>query len=350
MDELKLVHFKEISLDDPFFDSLKGDYAEFSVWFKNKSEETAFAQFTEGELTGFLYPKLETGAVTDVIPQLPPARLIKIGTLKVDAHGTKLGERLLKKAFDSAVVQKAQELYITVFPKHMLLISLLKEYGFVFAGTKKTKNGTEEVYIKSLASEKMTGDLYKDYPLVDLRNSKSYILSIKPEYHTKLFPDSILKNEGYDLLSDVSHTNSINKTYICAMEGIDLLRSGDVLLIYRTKDDQGAAEYRSVATSICSVVEMKPRASFSSFAEFISFTEPYSVFSEKELLYWWKKQNMCVIKMLYNIAFTKKVIRKTLIENIGIERNIYWGFLNISKNQLIQAANIGGVNESLIIN
>jgi hypothetical protein len=349
MDELKLVHFKNISLDDPFFDSLKGDYAEFPVWFKNKSEETAFAQFTEGELIGFLYPKLETEAVTDVLPQLPPARRIKIGTMKVDAHGTKLGERLLKKAFDSAVVQKAQELYITVFPKYASLISLLKEYGFVFTGTKKTKNGTEEVYVKSLASEKMAGDLYKDYPLVDLRNSKSYILSIKPEYHTRLFPDSILKTESYDLLSDVSHTNSIDKTYICAMEGVDSLKSGDNLLIYRTKDNMGSAEYRSVATSICSVVEMRPKGAFLSASEYLSFAEPYSVFNEKELLTWWGKPNVCVIKMLYNIAFTKKVIRRTLIENVGIQRDVYWGFLNISRDHLIKAAKLGGVNEGFII-
>ena len=47
-----------------------------------------------------------------------------------------------------------------------------------------------------------------------------YVLSINPEYHTKLFPDSILTNElKYDLIQDVSETNSIYKIYVCWMGG-----------------------------------------------------------------------------------------------------------------------------------
>jgi hypothetical protein len=34
---LDLEHFKDIWLDDPFFDSLKADYAEFGEWFKKKA-------------------------------------------------------------------------------------------------------------------------------------------------------------------------------------------------------------------------------------------------------------------------------------------------------------------------
>ena len=35
--DLSWMPFKNISLDDPFFESLKDDYPGFDVWFKKKS-------------------------------------------------------------------------------------------------------------------------------------------------------------------------------------------------------------------------------------------------------------------------------------------------------------------------
>ncbi|MCZ2221993.1 hypothetical protein NUW87_11590, partial [Corynebacterium pilbarense] len=50
--------------------------------------------------------------------------------------------------------------------------------------------------------------------------------------------DSILKNEDPVLLiKDTSHTNSIHKIYLTAMEGTDRLKTGDTLVIYRTASD-----------------------------------------------------------------------------------------------------------------
>lgn len=40
--------FSSINLDDPFFNSLKEDYPEFSVWFKKKSEDYAYILFEFG--------------------------------------------------------------------------------------------------------------------------------------------------------------------------------------------------------------------------------------------------------------------------------------------------------------
>ena len=72
------------------------------------------------------------------------------------------------------------------------------------------------------------------------------------------FSDSILKNEQkYDLIQDVSETNSIYKIYLCWMKGTRYLKTGDKLVIYRTSDFQGPAKYRSVCTSVCTVSEVK---------------------------------------------------------------------------------------------
>ena len=42
--ELEYLKFKNINLNDPFFDSLKSDYAEFSDWFEKKSENKKTSQ------------------------------------------------------------------------------------------------------------------------------------------------------------------------------------------------------------------------------------------------------------------------------------------------------------------
>lgn len=48
--------FKHIALADPFFDSLKADYVEFTHWFNKKSDHHAYTfRNPLGFLEGFLY-------------------------------------------------------------------------------------------------------------------------------------------------------------------------------------------------------------------------------------------------------------------------------------------------------
>ena len=104
---LQKKRFSEIDIADPFFDGLKDDYAEFEDWFRKKSAEEAYVLLSNEDLTGFMYLKAEDGPVNDVTPVLPAKKRLKVGTLKVEAHGTRLGERFLKKAFDHAFCKKA---------------------------------------------------------------------------------------------------------------------------------------------------------------------------------------------------------------------------------------------------
>ena len=60
-----------------------------------------------------------------------------------------------------------------------------------------------------------------------------------------MFPDSILKNEKEEILKDISFTNSIYKVYICRMHQAKVLKKGDILVVYRTNDGKGYAEYRA---------------------------------------------------------------------------------------------------------
>ncbi|MBN2267376.1 MAG: GNAT family N-acetyltransferase [Candidatus Babeliaceae bacterium] len=349
---LQIKPFSEIDLNDSFFDGLKIGYTEFSDWYAKKAKQgaTAYVLYTGGNLIGFMYLKIEEGTVDDTTPHLPPAKRVKIGTLKVEAHGTRLGERFLKKAIDFALSENADELYLTVFPKHDDLISLIIELGFKDIAEKTTMNGTERVLAKNFTYFP-GGTLRQNYPFLQTHGSNKYLLSIYPQWHTKLFPDSILDSESYDLLTDVSHTNSIRKTYVCKMKDVGILKAGDLAIIYRTKDEKGPGHYRSVVTSVCIVEELRSKENFTNLDDFVNYTMPYSVFNREELSGWWKEwSRVFVIKMLYSTAFSKRIIRKTLIEDIGLDSNAYWGFMPVTDEQFLRIMRAGGINERLIIN
>lgn len=342
--------FKDVDLSDPFFDSLKADYKEFPEWFARKGEEQAYVFKTQSGIDGFLYLKIEEDAVTDVTPPLPPAKRLKVGTMKINAHGTKLGERFIKKIFDHAISEATSEIYVTVFSKHNSLINIFERYGFKSVASKETQNGTELVLVKNLFQP--FSDILKSYPLVNIKEAKLYLLSLYPKWHTRLLPDSILKTENSSIVQDISHTNSIHKVYLTAMRGIENLKKGDVLLIYRTSDDQGPARYRSVSTSICVVEEYRKISSFSSKEDFMKYCRPYSVFTDDELSdFWARKKYPHIIRFTYNLALKKRVTRGEMIDEMNFSegRDIYWGFMNISEDQLINVARKGQVNESLII-
>ncbi|WP_127124998.1 N-acetyltransferase [Pseudoflavitalea rhizosphaerae] len=341
--------FSDINVNDPFFDSLKNDYKEFMKWFNKKADSTAYVGYDEeGNIQGFLYLKVEEGGITDVKPDLPVSRWLKVGTFKVNPHGTRLGERFVKKILDHATIENVDNVYVTVFPKHESLVRLLKKYGFNKAAEKETPNGIEDVLVKNMRI--FRNNFLFDYPLINTQENKKYLLSIHPKFHTQLFPDSKLFNETYDLIKDVSHTNSIHKVYICYMEGVKALRPGDLLIVYRTSDGQGSAWYRSVATSICTVEEIKSRNSFAGIEEYITYCQTHSVFGRDELISWYnEKKPLLIIKMTYNIALTKRLNRKTLIQDIQLNSD-YWGFFRINDQQLAQILEKGQVNESIIIN
>lgn len=347
--DLSYTKFCDIDLSDPFFNSLKTDYSEFESWFKRKSSESAYIlKNPSGLLDGFLYLKVESDALNDVDPPLPLARRIKIGTLKINPHGTRLGERFIKKAFDHALMLEVSQIYVTVFEKHEALVLLFARYGFRKCATKTTQNGTELVLLKEING---AGNGVLDrYPIVKIGAQSIYLLSLQPQWHTRLLPDSILKNEDTSIIKDVSHTNSIHKVYLAGMRGMENLRAGDILLIYRTSDGEGSAHYRSVATSICVLEEYRNINSFSSKEEFLKYCSPYSVFSKEELnKFWDQKRYHHIIRFAYNLALPKRLTRGKLVTDIKLDPSLYWGFMKLSKKQFVEITKAGGINESLIV-
>ncbi|MDR5759756.1 N-acetyltransferase [Caballeronia sp. LZ035] len=336
--------FKDISLNDPFFDSLKSDYGEFAEWFQKKGDHQAYTfRDAAGLLDGFLYLKQENGPVADTIPPLRSSHRLKIGTFKINPHGTRLGERFIKRAFDVAIHLRVEALYVTIFSKHSALVDLFLRYGFVQEAVKHTDNGKELVLERRL--DLVWNDVVRDYPRVPIGVGRHFILSLYPQWHSRLLPDSLLKTESSSILQDISHTNSIHKIYLAAMSGIEQLRRGDTLLIYRTADG-GSAYYTSVVTSLCVVEELTNINNFATVESFLAYCAPYSIFSDSELrTFYQNKRYPWVIRFTYNLALSKRPNRKALIEQIGISANMYWGFFQISTSQLEHILQLSGDHE-----
>ena len=352
--DLELRRFSEIDLADKFFDSLKTSYPEFEQWFAKKAAtgEKAYV-FTNhtGAVKDFLYLKIETEELADVEPAMPARRRLKVGTFKLLSRGTRRGERFMKKIMDRAMAEDTDEVYVTIFPTEelMYLIRLFQRYGFRHTAEKPHDDGPSEwVLVKDMRA--VTGDIMKDYPRMQTAGQRKWMLAIMPQWHTQLFPDSILNNESYDMVKDITPTNGIYKIYISWNQDCVQIKKGEHVVIYRTSDEPGRAWYRSVVTSVCTVTEVKRWSDFDGDENaFMEYTK-YSVFPEASLRQWFKsRRDMVVIKMLYNVAFTKRVIRKDLIERVGLDGQARWSLLSLTDAQFKNIIDMGQADERYFI-
>lgn len=346
-------YFGNINIDDPFFDSFKEDYKGYQEWFNKKADEVAYICHSEtNDILAFLYIKREnqTENYSDITPTLPPKVRLKIGTLKVNSNGYKLGERFLKIIFDNALRNKVDEIYVTLFQKreeHERLIGLIEDWGFKYHGIKNTPSGSEKVFIKDFHPSPDRGFPKKTYPFIST-DRRYFIVSIYPEYHTELLPDSILNNESpQEYIESEPHRNAIQKVYISRSVFRDLV-PGDVILFYRT-----GGYYKGVMTTIGVVDSVV--ADIKSEHDFIRLCRKRSVFNDAELKkHWnWNSGNRpFVVNFLYLYSFPKRPNLKSLID-LGIIRDISSaprGFEQIEPNKFKIIMEASKSDESFIIN
>lgn len=345
-DVIQKVKFKTLDINDPFFTSLRQAYApNFEQWFQKKDNEDAYIFINNGVLDGFLYLKDEDEGDSSVQPPLIKKRRLKIGTFKINSHGTVLGQRFISIILSRMIQEDFSETYVTFFPEQKGLIKLFEKFGFKLHGE---KNNGELVYVKLLD---FSDNPHLDYPRIKIDGCKKVLMSIYPKFHTKMFPDARLNTERNHIVEDLSFTNTVEKIYLSKMRGISDLNKGDLIVIYRTKDNQAqSAEYSSVATAVCTVLDVKNMVDFKDIDEYLMYCGRGSIFSEEELRrFYLTKQYPYIIKMLYNFPLRKRVIRQKLIENAGIDRNAYPGFMPLNEQQFRKIIELGEVNESFII-
>jgi len=318
---IKKELFGKINIKDGFFDSFREDYIGFDKWFNRKAEEPAYICTSEGKLIAFLYLKTEneSEAYADIIPPFARKKRLKIGTFKVQLNGLKLGERFLKIVFDNALHFSVDEIYVTLFNyrvEHIRLISLLTEYGFSHHGTKLSASGKEYVYTRDFSQKVSLESPKTTYPFMS-RNARKFLVPIYPEYHTSLFPDSILRTESpLDFVENEPFRNAISKVYVSRSIKRDL-RIGDIIVFYRTD-----GYYKSVVTTLGIVDGI--HTSISDCQNFIDLCRKRSVFSDDELRRQWNyspSNRPFVVNFLYSYSFPKRINLKRLIE-LGIIKDV----------------------------
>lgn len=346
MGNLEYKKFNNINLNDPFFDSLKLDYKGFSDWFIRKSNEFAYVLYSGHHIDGFLYLK-EENEISDINPPIYNKKILKVGTFKFNPKKTLRGQRFVKKILDIAVTDNFDLVYLTVFEKHNQLIDLFKYYGFDCIGEKCTTDGTEFVYARDM--RKIKKNIHLDYPFIHYHKNK-YLLAIKPEYHTVMFPQSILFGESPDIIQDVSHSNSIHKIYISAAPNANQLNAGDILVIYRTSDEPNRAYFRSVVSSVCVVESVRHINEFKTLDEYLDYCLKFSIFTKEELSrFYYKKYYKYIIRFTYNLSLPKRLNRRTLLDNGVIQDQNRIVLQSISDKQFDKIIELSKANESFII-
>ena len=344
-------HFGNLFSEDKFFESLNDDYPDFEGWFNRKADETVYVARSEGKLIAILYLKVEDERedYSDIDPQFQRKRRLKIGTFKVALNGYRLGERFLKIVFDNALRFKVDEIYVTSFDKRIeqkRLINLLEKYGFKFHGFKTGPGGSELVYLRSLKRVADRSSPKITYPFFST-TGRIFIVPIYPEYHTELFPDSILRTESpKDFVENEPHRNAISKVYISRSIERNL-ESGDIIIFYRT-----GGFYKSVVTTI-GVVEIVID-NIASEEDFIRLCRKRSVFTDEDLSRHWnyKKHNRpFIVNFLYSYSFPSRLNMKRLIE-LGVIHSVDdapRGFTEISLNNLKDILKESQSDESIAI-
>ncbi len=350
---VKKEYFGNIDLSDTFFDTFKEDYPGYEKWFNGKANEIAYVCHSDqGKILAFLYLKIENEKENyyDIEPIFLPKRRLKIGTFKVINNGYKLGERFLKIIFDNALNFSVQEIYVTIFnkrPEQQSLITLLESLGFRHYGI-KTSSGTEQVYVRDFSKKVNITEPRMTFPFIS-SNQNIFIIPIYPQYHTELFPDSILSTESpYNFVENEPHRNAIKKVYISRSIERNLC-SGDLILFYRTKYN-GPAYFTSVITTIGVVESINDNIKDEN--EFISLCRKRSVFSDNELKSHWNyntRNKPFIVNFLYVYSFPIPRINLKQLTEYGIISQAPRGFERIEKSCFLILLEVTNAQRSFIV-
>lgn len=306
-DIFKKVPFKDIDITDSFFDSLKNDYPGFTNWFNKKQTSNAQANVfsINNKIAAFLYLKAnENEEILLNNGILPAESRIKIGTLKIDdtIGGKRLGEGAIGIALWSWLESTNQQIYVTVFAEHKSLIELFQKFGFSIAGTKK--DTSEYVMIKDKNNLDFSTP-YTSFPYINSKFQYGGILIVKDYYHDKLFPYSQLQNVHFnnEILTDVSG-NGITKMYVSAAYSGNYYEGEPVLIYRKITDSIGNPGFRSVVTSIATIVKIYTIKTDGiqriDLAEVRKILGNKSVLTENELDQLMKKREVRIYQLVYN--------------------------------------------------
>lgn len=297
--------FLDLNLADEFFDSLKSDYSEFEIWFRKKQEQeqkVLFSKNSEGEVIAMLYLKEEKEKIILDNSEIPIEDRLKIGTFKLSEkiRSNRIGEGLMGLTLWRWQVSEFDQIYVTVYEKQKMLISLFVKFGFECIGYKS--NG-ELVFMKDKKNLSYDNP-YKAFPYINPNTSNFGIIPIYDFYHDSLFPLSKLQRNSLDV-DPIVAGNGMTKTFLGFPSSPLAFSEGDIVFLYRICCN-GNKRYESVITSYCTVVNLENIGKYNcpTFKAFLDKVKNRTAFTVEKLEKFYKtRTNIVAIDLLYNGFF-----------------------------------------------
>ncbi|MDY0965096.1 GNAT family N-acetyltransferase [Massilia sp. CFBP9026] len=265
-------------LSSTFFDSLRDGYPPFDDWFRQKARENRKAWVYRGEADALgalcIYDVQTDEIITDKEQRLE-GKALKLCTFKVgqSVRGQKIGELFLKAAFRYATENVCEHIFIHAdAERHAYLVNLLVDFGFDEVGS----YGSDRVYVKhhpvnapeaeGISALEYVQRFYPHYQAG--HHVQKFLVPIQQAFHQILFPD-------YHALQPLlfatrgSVGNAIKLAYLCHAASKQI-RSGDILLFYRSGDEQAV-------TSLGVVDQFAELSDAASIAALVSRRTVYSI-------------------------------------------------------------------------
>jgi len=343
---LKRKLVRDLNYDDHIFDTLKEEYKPgFEDWFKKISTEgrKSWVYYRkDGTIGAILIYKLETESIEDSKSHLPERERLKVSMLKVTYIEHKIGELFIKMAVDVSVKNSVDEIYLTHFTKpNDPLAKLISEYGF---NKIAVKNNGEDIFVKKLMVE---GDEAKRlspieiskifYPsFYDGDHVKKFVVPILPEYHNKLFTDFSRRQITLPEYADefVVEGNTIKKAYL-SHSNIKRMRRGDLILFYRSEDEQAITSLGVVEAVYTGVEDA---------GQILQLVGKRTVFSREEINKWVERSPVSIFLFRHHFHLMRSVDLDRLIDGQVIKAAPQ-SVMAISSEKYAQIKKMGDIDE-----
>lgn len=274
------LHSLTPELAGEFFDSLRAGYDGFDDWFRRKARENRKAWVYRDELGTLcaicIYHIQTDEVITDEGKRLD-GKALKLCTFKVgqSVRGRKIGELFLKAAFRYGTENVCEHIFIHAdAEKHSYLINLLVDFGFEDVGLYEG----DRVFLKlhpvtapDPAGISALEFVRRFYPHYQAGNQvQKFLVPIQRDFHRVLFPDyQAIQSQLFAPHGSVG--NAIKLAYLCHAAS-NQIRPGDVLLFYRSEDEQavtslGVVDQFAVLSDAASIAAMVSRRTVYSIKE-----------------------------------------------------------------------------------
>lgn len=310
------VNLYNIDIGDSFFDSLRESYCGFNDWYRQKAADgrKAWAVInTDDRPEAIVIHKDEENEMVTIDHKILRGKSLKLCTFKVgeNIRGKKIGELMVKMAFEHAIVNRYQHVYLTIRPGlHDHLKDLCQDFGFYEFGTHV--DGEDEVYVKEIPCEAPRDtelppfEYYKKYhPHFICSRTGKYIIPIRPHYHDLLFPEKVKALFAFS----VSAGNTIKKAYLSHAQ-LKQMHPGDAVLFYRSND-------RKEITTLGIVERFEVHSDPDEIAKLVS---KRTVYSQDDIRNLCKKEVKVMLFRL--VTHFERPIKRQQLQELGVAGNI----------------------------